>query len=55
MCVEPDNRVCSDPRDPCFGVPERFINRDRDYDSSGGQVMSDEFYENDDTLDDWNP
>lgn len=26
--------ICDDPADPCFRIPERFINRSPGYDSS---------------------
>lgn len=34
--------ICDDPNDPCFGVPERFINRSHDFDSSKQRTAEDD-------------
>lgn len=34
--------ICDDPSDPCYGTPERFINRSPGYDSSKQYIAEDD-------------
>lgn len=34
--------ICDDPSDPCFGIPERHINRSQGYDASRTYIPEDD-------------